>query len=186
MSSYFVPLLVALGAAVFGVARLLRVPGIRRRVDGAALKIPYIGRLIETTVTLHAVQIVGLFTSAGVPVMSAIQTAASTATNARYREDLTAVAAGIRVGRTMADGMEETDCFPAGARHMLANGESTGTLERACQAVARQYKKELRYLTKNIATVIEPLLTLVLAGVVLFVALAAFLPMWDLVKVIGK
>jgi type II secretory pathway component PulF len=186
MSSYFIPLLVASGGLVFGAMRLLRVRAVRRWVDGAAMRIPYLGRLIETAVTLHAVQLLGLFTGAGVPVLEGIQTAADTATNTKYRENLSAVAAGISVGRTMADGLEQTQCFPAGARHMLASGEATGTLERACLAVARQYKKELRYMTKNVATVIEPLLTLVLAGVVLFVALAAFLPMWDLVKVIGK
>ena len=81
--------------------------------------------------------------------------------------------------------MEATECLPSAARQMLSAGESTGSLEVSCFTVAKHYKKELRYLTKNLATLIEPLLTLALAVIVLFVALAVFLPMWDLVKVIG-
>ena len=114
------------------------------------------------------------------------RTIANTTANTKYKDDLLTVAAGIEAGDTLADGLESAGCFPPAARQMITTGESTGSLERACEVVAKQYKKELRYLTKNVSTIIEPALTLVLAVVVLFVALAAFLPMWDLVKVVGK
>jgi MSHA biogenesis protein MshG len=67
---------------------------------------------------------------------------------------------------------------------MIATGEASGSLEQACFAVSKQLKRELRYLTKNLGTLIEPILTGMLAVIVLFVALAVFLPMWDLVKVV--
>ncbi|MBC8405210.1 MAG: type II secretion system F family protein [Planctomycetes bacterium] len=173
--------LVALG---FALKALFRRPKVRRKMDRIILKIPVIGKLVQTAITLQVIQILGLFTQAGVPILEALQTAASTTGNSKIKQDILNVATEISVGETMTTGMEKSDCFPQEARQMLANGESTGSMERACFAVVRRFKKELRYQTKTVATLIEPLLTLVLAVIVLFVALAVFLPMWDMVKVV--
>ncbi|NQU48885.1 MAG: type II secretion system F family protein [Planctomycetes bacterium] len=173
--------LVALG---FALKALLRRPKVQRKMDRIILKIPVIGKLVQTAITLQVIQILGLFTQAGVPILEALQTAASTTGNSKIKQDILNVATEISVGETMTTGMEKSDCFPQEARQMLANGESTGSMERACFAVVRRFKKELRYQTKTVATLIEPLLTLVLAVIVLFVALAVFLPMWDMVKVV--
>ncbi len=185
VSDHYVPLLLALGGLVFGVRRALRRPRLREMVDRKALRVPLVGTLLETSTTLHVVQMLGLFSRAGVPLLESLRTIANTVANTKFRNDLLAVADGVSVGDSLTSGLEARQCFPMAARHMIANGEATGTMERACESVARRYKKELRYLTKNVATFIEPLLTLVLAVVVLFVALAVFLPMWDLVKVVG-
>jgi MSHA biogenesis protein MshG len=186
MENHYGVTLLVLFSVVFFTRRLLGMAKVRARCDELLLRIPVLGRLIETAITLHVVQLMGLFSRAGVPILDAIQTAANTTKNSKYKRDLKSVAAGISVGQTLASGMDSVQCFPLEARHMLANGESTGSLERACYAAAKRYKKELRFMTKSLATFIEPLLTLVLAVVVLFVALAVFLPMWDLVDVVGK
>jgi type II secretory pathway component PulF len=179
-------LAIAGGLVGFGFAlrAFLRRPPVRRKMDRIVLKIPVIGKLVQTAITLQVIQILGLFTQAGVPILEALQTAASTTGNSKIKQDILNVATEISVGETMTTGMEKSNCFPQEARQMLANGESTGSMERACFAVVRRFKKELRYQTKTVATLIEPLLTLVLAVIVLFVALAVFLPMWDMVKVV--
>ena len=186
LSQYFPLVLVALVGAGFGAKRALRLPAVRAFVDAKLLRVPVLGPLLETGITLHVCQMLGLFTRAGMPILEGLRTIAATIANTRYRHDLLAVSDGIAVGDTLAEGLERNQCLPAEARQMISNGEATGSLERACQAVARHYKKELRYRAKNTTTMIEPALTVVLAAVVLFVALAAFLPMWDLVKVVGK
>lgn len=185
-TDYFVIVLVSLAAIVYGIVRARRTRAGRRAIDQALLHVPVIRRVIQTANTLHVTQMIGLFTQAGVPILEGLRTIAKTTTSMQTGDTLLAVAEDIAAGETLAESMEARDCFPPTARQMLAAGESTGTLEPACAAVSRLFKKELRYLTKNLATLIEPLLTLVLATIVLFVALAVFLPMWDLVKVIGK
>lgn len=183
LQEHYLLVLGGLVAAGIGVFQMLRIPRVAAARDRFVLRIPVIGKLIETSITLQVVQLLGLFTRAGVPILDAIRSAASTIGNTKYRDDLDSVADGISSGRSMAAGMEEAACFPKEARSMLANGESTGTMERACFSTAKRYKKELRSMTKTLATLIEPALTLVLAGVVLFIALAVFLPMWDLASV---
>jgi type II secretory pathway component PulF len=67
---------------------------------------------------------------------------------------------------------------------MLTAGEQSAELPRMCGIVARHYERESSGLAKNISTVIEPVLIVAIACVVLVVALAIFLPMWDMVKLV--
>lgn len=183
LQEHYALVLLGMVGVGFGLFRSMRVPAIAAVRDRFILRIPVLGKLIETSITLQVVQLLGLFTKAGVPILDAIRSSASTVGNTKIRQDLNTVADGISSGQTMASCMQEVDCFPPEARHMLANGESTGSMERACMSTAKRYKKELRTMTKTLATLIEPMLTLVLAGIVLFIALAVFLPMWDLANV---
>lgn len=184
VSEYFAYFVV--GLVLFGIAivKLASTRVGRSVVDRMVLRIPIVGRLIETSITLRVMQMLGLFTRAGVPILDGLRTIARTISNTRIRGELGAAAEAVTTGSSLSAGLEAAACFPPAVRQMIATGESTGSLERACFTVASQFKKELRYLTKNLATFIEPVLTLVLAVVVLFVALATFLPMWDLVKVV--
>lgn len=186
LSEHFVLLAVGAVGALYGLTQAFRTEVVRQRTDRLLLRVPLLGKVVHTALTLHVVQMLGLFTRAGVPILDGLRTIASTVSNRKLNADLVQVTSGIAVGDSLAAGLDSTGCFPDAARQMLSNGESSGTLERACSAVSQHYKKELRYLTKNTATFIEPLMTLVLAVVVLFVALAAFLPMWDMVKVVGR
>jgi type II secretory pathway component PulF len=68
---------------------------------------------------------------------------------------------------------------------MLTSGEESAELTRMCAVIARHYERDTGTLTKNIATVIEPVLIVLIAGVVLMVALAIFLPMWNMVKLLS-
>lgn len=178
--------LIALGLAVLfaGCVRFLRSTLGRGWLDRILLRIPVIGTVIETAVTLRVVQTLGLTTQAALPVLDTLELIASTTANSQIRGSIREVAAGVRSGETLSNSMEAAGCLQLSARQMLASGEATGSLERACFLVGKHYQRELHHLTKNLATFIEPLLTLVLAAIVLFVALAVFLPMWDLVKVV--
>ena len=171
---------IALAGTVAILPRLVRVPPVRAMLDRLALRLPFFGGLLQTAATLRVVQMLGLLTRAGVPIVEGLGTIAAAAGNSRIRAGLEQVTAGVSVGSSIAAQLEQSACFPPAACQMLASGEASGTIEQACFTVARHYKKDLRYRTKNVATFIEPLMTLVLAVVVLFVALAVFLPMWNL------
>lgn len=184
VTSYFP--LVALGCAAlaFGFFKFQATPTGKRAVDAFLLRVPVVKLLIHTINTLQVTQMIGLFTQAGVPIVQGLRTVARTSFSPRIRASLEAVADDVATGASLGASMEARECLPPTARQMLAAGESTGSLEQSCFAVSKYFKKELHYLTKNLATLIEPLLTLALAVIVLFVALAVFLPMWDLVKVV--
>ena len=182
---YLLVITAVLFVAGYGLLEYMRTPAGKRALDRFLLRVPLIRHLVVTANTLQVAQMLGLFTQAGVPLMQGLQTVATTTPSAKIRDDMKEVVVGIASGESLAKSLEVVDCLSPTACQMLASGEATGSLEQACFAVARHLKKELRYLTKNLGTLIEPILTVALAGIVLFVALAVFLPMWDLVKVVG-
>ena len=63
---------------------------------------------------------------------------------------------------------------------MLSAGEEAADLSKMCEIVSRHYDREVSHLSKNIATAIEPILIIGLAAIVLVVALAIFLPLWNM------
>ena len=75
--------------------------------------------------------------------------------------------------------------LPGFAKRLLAAGEEAAELSRMNEIVARHYDREVSHLTKNVATVIEPILIVGLAGIVLIIALAIFLPMWNMAALVG-
>lgn len=180
--------LCALGvtAAIVALVRWARTERGRTWIDLALLKVPVIGHLLRTASTLHTAQMIGLFSRAGIPVLQGLRTISETIGSPSARKEVLAVAEGISAGETLSDSMERAECMSPSARQMISVGESSGSIEPACDAVVRHFKKELRYITKNLGTLIEPVLTVCLAVIVLFVALAVFMPMWDLIKVVGK
>jgi MSHA biogenesis protein MshG len=74
--------------------------------------------------------------------------------------------------------------LPGFARRLLTAGEEAAELSRMNEIVARHYEREVTHLTKNVATIIEPILIVGLASVVLIIALAIFLPMWNMAVLI--
>ncbi len=178
--------LVGIAAFVYGAQHLVRTSSGRRFIDRAALRVPVLGKMLETALTLRSMQLLGLSCQAGLPLTDGLGLVQRTVPNTKFREDFEPVIQGVTTGESLSRCLEDAECLPPTARQMLATGETSGSLEKACFAVAKQAKRDLRYFTKNLSTLIEPMLTLVLAGVILFVALAVFLPMWDLTKVIGQ
>ena len=178
--------LMALGLVgfFFGSLKALRVPRIRRQVDFMLLRIPILGRVFAASLALQFLEMFGLLYKAGLPAVRAFETLVSSMPHALYREGLSATVEGISVGQSLGEALSKGNFLPDGVRQMIAHGEQTGSLDQVCEGLARQTRRELKYLTKNTTTWIEPILTLVLGAVVLFVALAAFLPMWNLVSAV--
>ena len=90
----------------------------------------------------------------------------------------------VRQGGKLSEVLRACGYLPGFAKRMIAAGEESSELTKMCGIVARHYDREVSHLTKNAATVIEPVLIALLTGVVLMVALAVFLPMWDMVSLI--
>ncbi len=185
-TNYFPIALLALAGFIYGTIQFLRNPAGRLWADRMILKVPIAGRLTETASTLRLSQMLGLFTRAGFPLLEGLELISRTASNHKMRQDMIHVADGVATGMTLAASMEAAECFPPTVRQMIASGEITGSIDRACAAVAKHYRADLKYQTKNLATAIEPIVTVLLAGMVLFVALAAFLPMWNMISLMRQ
>ena len=89
----------------------------------------------------------------------------------------------MRSGEALSDVINRAHGLPSFARRLFGSGKDSEELARAGSIIARHYDRQSDYLAKNINTIIEPMITIAMAGIVLLVALSVFLPMWQMISI---
>ena len=150
------------------------------------LRAPLIGEIVLQVTFGQFCHVLSNLIKAGVPILQSIEIAARSSGN-RYLEKIFGkVADSVREGAGMAQPLAQFNIVPRLVIQMIAAGENSGALDEMLLKVADFFNKEAERKIDKFATLLEPLLILALAGVVLFVALSIFLPMWDMTKLAGR
>ena len=173
-------LLGGLFLGVLGVRWAWRHPVLRQRLDTWLHRIPGIGQILRHVAISRFAHIFGLTLQSGLSVLDALDMAGRASGRPLMQADAQKMKQQVNRGGSISDVVFTCTYLPAFARRMIVAGVEAAELPRMCEIIARHYDRELEYLTRNIATVIEPILIVGLAGIVLLVALAFFLPMWDM------
>jgi len=175
------------GAA--GLVVLLRLawrsPKGRAAIDRLLHRAPVVRPLLIGAATGRFARVLGLCLGAGLGLLESIDMAGRASNRPLLIRDARRLVERVRGGDRLATALRDCAYLPPFARRMLAAGEEAGELTRLCGVVARQYDRDTEHLTKNMATILEPVLIAVMTGVVLVVALAIFMPMWDMVGLVG-
>ena len=116
----------------------------------------------------------------GIPILQALEVTSKTTENLTLSESIEKMIQRIREGASLADAMRETGKFTPLIIQMVSVGESSGALDEMMMRVTEYYDLQLENAIKKLSSSIEPLLTLFLGLVVLFLALAVFLPWWNM------
>jgi type II secretory pathway component PulF len=172
-------------AAVLGTRGAWRHPGWRLRIDGWLHRVPVVRSILRGTAVGRFSHILGIALQSGVGLIEALGMAGAASGRPLLQADTGRMCEQVKEGRRLADVMQACEYMPGFARRMIAAGEEAGDLPRMCEIVARHYDRELGHLTKSLPTVLEPVLVALLAGGFLLLALAIFLPMWDMGAALG-
>jgi general secretion pathway protein F len=167
--------------AGFVVLRLmLRNEGFRERFDASWLRLPMLGRLARGYNSAQFGNTLAMLTSAGVPILRALQAAAQTLNNRAMRADALDALVLVREGAPLASALAQKKRFP-GLLSMFARlGEQTGQLPLMLQRAATQLSNEVQRRAMQLATVLEPLLIVGMGLVVMLIVLAVLLPIIQL------
>lgn len=185
VQDYWWGYLIALGAALLAIRALWRRPASRRVIENGLHRVPGLGAILTGVAVSRFMRVFGLSVRSGVGLIDALDLSAKTTGRPRLIEDARRMVEQVRGGGRLKDVLVLCTYLPPFARRMLAAGEDSAELPGMCSLVARHYEHETSYLTKNLTTIIEPVMVVAIAGVVLVVALAIFLPMWDMVKLVS-
>lgn len=147
--------------------------------------VPYLRDMLRGLGISRFATVLGLSLRSGLSLIEALDMAGRASGRPLLANDAARMRDQVNHGGRLADVLMACTYLPAFTRRMLTAGEEAGELSRMCSVVARHYDREVAYLTKNVSTLIEPILIVGLAGVVLVVALAIFLPMWNMAALIG-
>ncbi len=171
--------------SMWGVRRAWSIPEYRRRIDNWLHRIPYMRDVLQGLAVSRFSNVLGISLRSGLSLIDALEMGGRASGRPLLQIDAEKLRDQVNVGGRLSDVIITCQYLPAFARRMVSAGEEAGELPKMCEIVARNYDREVEHLTKNVATVIEPIMIVGLAGIVLLIALAIFLPMWNMAALIG-
>ncbi|NTV95083.1 MAG: type II secretion system F family protein [Thiobacillus sp.] len=172
------------GAIGVGVALFLqafnRSKTFRARIDAWMLKMPVFGPLIEkATVSRWARTFSSLF-AAGVPMVEALESVAGAAGNAVFEDATLKLRTDVATGASLTSSLQAAKVFPTMLIQMVAIGEESGALDSMVDKVADYYEREVDDAVAGISSLIEPLIMIVLGGLIGTIVIAMYLPIFKL------
>jgi general secretion pathway protein F len=163
-----------------GFSWLLRQPAFALRFDQKWLGIPLIGRLAQGYNTARFASTLSMLTHAGVPILQALQAATLTLSNRALQVDAADVLVSVREGASLSVALARKKRFPSLMPMFVRLGEQTGQLPQMLDRVAKQFSNEVQRKSMQLATILEPLLIVVMGLLVMLIVLAVLLPIIQL------
>jgi general secretion pathway protein F len=168
-------LLVLIGLGV-ALRMALRAESVRERFDAAWLELPLVGRMSRGYNAARFSGTLAMLALAGVPILRGLQTAAMTLSNRALRKDAMTALVQVREGATLAGALSQHKRFPSLLSMFARLGEQTGQLPKMLDHAAKQLGNEVQRRALALATILEPLLIVVMGVIVLLIVLAVLLP----------
>jgi type II secretory pathway component PulF len=156
----------------------------RGRIDRWLHKVPYLRDVLRGLAVSRFAHVFGLCLQSGIGLIEALEMSGRSCGRPMLQADAQKMKEQVNHGGRLSDVMLACPYLPGFAKRMIAAGEESAELTRMCSIVARHYDREVAHLTKNVTAVIEPIMIVGLAALVLMIALAIFLPMWNMASLI--
>ena len=169
-----------LALAGLGFQQAMKQAALRIRFDATFLRLPILGKLATGYNTARFASTLAMLTGAGVPILKALQSAADTLSNQALREDVLEALVLVREGAPLAMALGQKKRFPSLLGMFARLGEQTGQLPIMLQRAAQQLSADVQRRAMALATILEPLLIVLMGGIVMVIVLAVLMPIMEL------
>lgn len=183
ITRYWPVLIVLVIVAIPVVIKLFKMKQVRRLFDGFLLRLPVFGPLLNKIYISRFTHLLGVTFGSGAPLLAGLDGVKSAVGNSVVEAEIDVMRRQIQQGNAIGGIRHLLPHFPNLAISMMQVGLESGSLEFMLQQVSSFYDREIDYTSRRLMSLIEPFLILFLGAVVLFLALAIFLPMWNLIQV---
>ncbi len=157
-----------------------------RVMDPLLLKVPVFGDLMKKQAIARFSRTLSTLLSSGVPIIDALEITARSAGNWVVEDAILKARTSIKGGENIADPLSKTAVFPPMVTQMIAIGEASGGLDEMLSKVADFYDSEVDQAVENLTNALEPLIMVVLGGIVGFMVIAMYLPIFQLAGTITE
>ncbi len=171
---------------VVGLRQYYKTIGGRLQMDSLFLKIPVLGDILRKTAVARFCRTLGTLTSSGVPILEGMDITARTAGNMVIQNAILKAKSAVEQGRNIATPLAETKVFPPMVVQMVGVGEATGALDAMLNKVADFYEDEVDNAVSALTALMEPLIIAVLGGIIGFIVIAMYMPIFGMADVMGK
>ncbi|MEW6015811.1 MAG: type II secretion system F family protein [Candidatus Zixiibacteriota bacterium] len=183
VTTYWVAVIALLITAGLTLRKIYATPSGKLYFDTWFLSLPVFGDLIVKGNIARFSYMFHLLLKSGLPMVKSLELLSETVKNARLTEEIKVLSSSFKEGRELDGIKSRLQYFPEMGLQMIRIGLESGSIDSMLSEVALHYNKEVDYKSRHLASLLEPILTVVLGFFVLIVALAIFLPMWNLAQI---
>jgi len=184
-TKYWWAILVVLAVIFIGMKYYLDTAKGKRNFDKITLKIPAIGGIISKMQLSQFTRILALLLGSGLSIIKALELTAQSLKNEMFRDTVLAAKEEVEKGGALAIPIARSEYFPLLVSSMIAVGEETGEIDAVLVKVSQYYKEEVDVATSNLSSILEPLFLVIMGLAIGFIALAVYMPMFQLSSAIG-
>lgn len=186
ISHYWWLALLMVAGLVFGFRAFIATERGRALWDRTKLRLPLFGRLIRKMTVTRFVRTLGALVSAGVPILAALETASRVAANVEFTQAVKGIAEEVARGGTLSAAIRASGRFPTLVSRLTQVGEESGNLDSMLDKLATYFDRDIEHHVRRLVTLMEPVLTLVLGGIVGSIVVALYMPIFTLAAVIRR
>jgi type IV pilus assembly protein PilC len=175
-------LIVGAIVSFLAIKQIRRDPKGRFMLDNFLLHLPVLGSVLRKIAVARFTRTLGTLITSGVPILEGLAITARTSGNAVLEEALMKVRKSVEEGKTIVDPLKESGVFPNMVTQMIGVGEATGAMDAMLQKIADFYEDEVDAATRNLLTLLEPLMIGFLGVVVGGIVISLYLPLFSLIS----
>ncbi|MBU4484137.1 type II secretion system F family protein, partial [bacterium] len=184
--AYWYLVLGAMGGIYFAFMRYHKSRTGKLKLDQLKFQLPVFGDLTMKIANSRFGHILSALYKSGLPMPRCLEVVAKVVGNEAFSREVLRIRDNIQKGATLSEAMARESLFPPVMVETTAVGERAGSLDEMLDTIADHYDLEISHTIKNLTTLLEPLLLVGIFGMVTVLALAIFLPIWNLSQVVNK
>lgn len=185
LKAYGLFMFIGLMAGLFGFWQALKKESFKFKYHQFLLKLPFLGKMIKGFNTSRFISTLAILNASGVPLVEAMKIAGQVVANLPIQAKLKVASQQVTEGGSLHGALEETKVFTPMMLHMIASGESSGELDSMLEKTATNQENDLQSTVSTLVSMFEPIMLLVMGGVVVLIVIAIMLPIINMNQMIG-
>ncbi|MBA7507166.1 Type II secretion system protein F [subsurface metagenome] len=186
LKHYIIFLIIGLIAFVVGLRQYYKTEAGSMYIDTLLLKLPLFGPLLRKVAVAKFTRTFGTLVKSGVPILQALETVAKTSGNRVVEKAVLAAKDAIREGERISDPLKASGVFPPMVTQMISVGEETGNLDAMLSKIAEFYEQEVDAAVSGLTSLIEPVVVVFMGVIIGAIAVAMYMPMFQLGAIVGR
>jgi len=180
LRDHWLLLLIGVAAGSYGIWWILQQEGPRRRYHSILLRMPIAGRLTRGLNTARFTRTFSILAGSGVPILEAFKIGAEVIENLPMKDAVTEASLRVREGASISKSLAASRLFPPMMIHLISSGEAGGKLDEMLARAAAGQEREVDGLIATLLGILQPMLIIIMGGVVLTIVLAILLPIFEI------
>jgi type II secretory pathway component PulF len=180
MSQYWWAVLVVILAFIGGFVYYMKTEDGNREWDVIKMKLPIIGKLFQFIYLARFADNLSILLEGGIPIVRALLIVGEVVNSTAYEAVILRAADEVRSGGSMSSVFARSSYFPPIVAQMIKIGEESGKISEVLKNISEFYTKETERITRNLATMLEPIMILFLGGIVAVLVFSVFVPIYNM------